>query len=149
MTLPRIVMPDAMLVGTAFLRSALLPYAAQPHVAGVKVGTENPPDSDATAKFVRVRRSGGTRVNVVEDAARLDFMIWHPNDRQRWQLAELVRGLLHAATGTVVSGAPLPAPTTIGQVTEFLGPGAFPDPRDNAREIIMLTVEVRLRGAAV
>jgi hypothetical protein len=42
----------------------------------------------------------------------------------------------------------LPAATTIGQVTEFLGPGAFPDPRDNSREIILLTVEVRLRGAA-
>ena len=145
---PQIKMPDAMLVGTSFLRSALLPYAALPHVTGVRVVTENPPDGDLNAKLVRVRRSGGTRVNLVEDAARLDVMFWHPNDRLRWELAELVRGLLHAATGTVVSGSPLPAPTTIGQVTEFLGPGAFPDPRDNDREIIMLTVEVRLRGAA-
>lgn len=144
----RIVMPDAMLVLTSFLRSALQPYIAQPYVAGVKVSTEMPPGK-TSAVHIRVRRSGGVpAAHYVEDSPRLDFMVWHPNDRQRWQLAELTRGLIHAATGTVVSGAPLPAATTIGRVEEFLGPGAFPDPQDDSREIVMFTAEVRLRGAA-
>jgi hypothetical protein len=148
MTDELIVMPDAELALTLYLRERLAMLSPVPaYASGVRVATENPPASNP-GRFVRIRRSGGTVVNLVEDAARLDAQIWHDSDRNRMALAQLVRAMLFLAKGTVMAAGILPVRTTIGQVVEFVGPGRFEDPLDSSREIILFTVEVRLRGAA-
>lgn len=133
---------------TAALRSMLagLDVGAYPWTAGVKVGTKYPPGTPIV-KHVRVRRSGGTRVSVAETAPRLDYQIWYftddakHDDDQADRLAETVLGLVYQTRNMVVAGV------RIGQSVEFVGPGRFEDPIDPRREIILFTVETRLRAA--
>lgn len=146
------IAPDAVLVMTLWLRGRLAtaPYSSRPEVAGVKVSGELPP-ARTSSRHIRLRRSGGVRANVAQDAPRLDVQIWHEDDRLRAELAELVRALWLSAPNTVVpAGAVNPRATTIGRVTEFAGPNLLPDPvTGSTREIIQWTVETRLRVAAL
>jgi hypothetical protein len=116
-----------------------------PFIVGVKVGTKYPP-GNLPAKFVRVRRSGGVRVGVAETAPRIDYQIWYfsdskDDDENAAKLGELVLGLVTQSRGLVVAGV------RIGQSTEFIGLGRFEDPINPAREIILFTVETRLRAS--
>lgn len=141
--------PDAALVVTHYLRGRLLASPLQV-AAGVLVSGDLPPGKNVV-RHVRVRRTGGVMANTVEDAPRLDLQVWHETDRQRNDLANLVRAFLLDGTGNVVNGAGMAWPVVIGRVAEFAGPNALPDPRSTAspdQEIIQLTAEVRLRGAA-
>jgi hypothetical protein len=55
-------------------------------------------------------------------------------------LGQLVRGFLVALKGVYAN-----VPCYGG--TEFMTPQAMPDPDDDTREIVMLTVDVAMRGA--
>jgi hypothetical protein len=144
-----VLAPDAALVITHYLRDRLV-ASAHPAAAGVAVSGSLPPGRSVT-RHVRVRRTGGTMANRVEDAPRVDVQVWHLDDRQRNALANLCRALIWQATGTVVNGAGMDGPCTIGRVAEFAGPNELPDPRSTAAPesaIIQFTAEMRLRGAA-
>lgn len=133
---------------TTALRSALadLDPGTYPWTQGVKVVTKYPP-AGPLAKHVRVRRSGGTRVSPAETAPRLDYQVWYftddsvNDDENADRLAETVLGLVYQTRNLIVAGV------RIGASTEFLGPGRFEDPIDSRREIILFTVETRLRAA--
>lgn len=149
MSVELIEWPDAELVISGALRAALAAAnpTRYPFAAGVLVATAYPADGATAVKHVRVRRSGGTPVNKVEDAPRLDFQVWYETGaasdaENRMQLARLTRSLLFSLRGNVTAGA------RIGQVTEFVGPGRFGDPINATREIILFTEEIRLRSVA-
>lgn len=139
--------PDAPLVMAAVIREALaaLDPDLYPYAAGVTVSTRYTPGV-SPVKHVRVRRSGGTMVNLVEDAARLDYQVRYDtgheatDEANRTALAGLVYPLIFRATN-VVRGS-----VRIGRSVEFVGPGTFDDPDDPTREIILFTVETRLRA---
>lgn len=129
----------------AGIRATLAGLPSPPaYLSGVECGTQYAPGTNP-AKFVRVRRSGGVAINLVEDAARLDYQVWYetgaPTDvGNRMALAQLVRGIVYSLTNAVVDGV------RIGQSAEFIGPGRFPDPNNSNREIILFTIETRLRA---
>jgi hypothetical protein len=129
-----------------YLRGALgaLDVGRYPFIVDVKVGTKYPPGA-MPGRYVRLRRSGGTRIGVAETAPRIDYQVWYftdgiTDDEGAASLAELVLGLVYQSKGAVVDGV------RIGQSTEFIGPGRFDDPINSAREIILFTVETRLRA---
>jgi hypothetical protein len=128
------------------LRGALaaLDVGTYPFAAEVRVGTKYPPAA-MPARYVRVRRSGGVRVGIVETAPRIDYQVWYftddkDDDENGAKLAELVLGIVTQSRGLIVAGV------RIGQSVEFIGPGRFEDPINPAREIILFTVETRLRA---
>lgn len=152
MNRPGILYPDACLVLVTRLRELYASITVPSYAEDLTFGTKLPKAKDPITRYVRVRRSGGTNVNVVEDAARLDFQVWYPDDEDpalRMWGAQWVRALVHQAQGSVVSPPDSFGPVTIGQVTEFVGPGQFPDPIRGDREIILWTSEIRLRGKAL
>lgn len=134
MTLPVVVPADAELAVVTVLR-ARIAASADPAAAGVTVGTRVPAGA-LPSKFVFVRRVGGTLTNVVQDRARIDIMVQHTDDPARMRLANLCRAWLFASRGT----------NGVQQVTEFMGPARLPDPADDTRQIIMLTVEMTVRA---
>lgn len=137
---------DAELVIITYLRSALGLISPTPtYLQDIVVGRQYPKAADP-GRFVKVTRSGGTMVNKVEDAPRIDFRVWHDGGAHPAMRAALrCRSLMYAARNQVVSSDHLGS-VRVGQVTEFLGPGRFPDPLDDEREIIMFTLETRLRA---
>jgi hypothetical protein len=142
------IYPDAEQVATLYLRAQLAALAPEPDYAtGTAVAAAYPPARDA-GRYVRFRRSGGTsrRPN---DYPRLDVQVWHEDYMGRMNLAQLALSLIGAADGAVVSDASLPRSTTLGEVSEFVGPGRFDDPEVPGRELILFTVEIPMRGAAV
>jgi hypothetical protein len=138
---------DAAYVVLTWLRSVIGIPPVPPAAAGVVFLTKYPAARDLAGPVVRLRRSGGTVLPTLEDSPRLDVQVRHEDDAGRMAVALWVRSLLLAAPGAVVDMADGTV-AIIGRVTEFVGPGQFPDPEDTSREIVMFTVEVRLRGRA-
>lgn len=138
---------DAPLVMCEVVRAGLAALDPDEHpvIVGVRVSTRLPPGTTPT-RHVRVRRTGGVMVNVVEDAARLDYQVRvetgdeTADEAARTELAGLVYPIIFAARNTIVNGA------RVGRSEEFVGPGTFDDPDDPTREIILFTVETRLRA---
>lgn len=137
-TVPVVVMPDAELVALTALRG-LLGARSESYAQGVTVG-RTIPAGQKPAKFVQVRRIGGRDETVVTDRARLDVLIWQDTPDARMALGQMVRGFLVALVGTF-NGV-----TCYGGTT-FMTPVQVPDPADDTREIVMLTVDVDMRGA--
>lgn len=93
------------------------------------------------AEFIRLRRTGGTRANLVVDAATVVVEAWAADEHRAMELAQLARGWLHAAAGTTTDTTP------IYRVLEFSGPAVLPDPEsDQAR--VTQTLQLHLRGTA-
>lgn len=145
-----IVGPDAEQVVLTWLRQAVAAASPAPSFAdGLKLRTKLEPGVSPAGPFATLRRSGGVMTNLVEDAARIDFRVWHDSDGERMALALWLRALAFSSRGSMVTVPRTAGPVTIGRWSEFVGPGRFPDPQDGAREIILFTAEVRLRAAAV
>jgi len=97
-----------------------------------KIPTERP------NSFVRVRRTGGPRLNQVADGAQLTVESYAPTATAAGLLAERARQALHAASSSVVAGS------TVYGVTEVSGPGELPDPlTDQPRYTQTFTFPVR------
>jgi hypothetical protein len=140
--------PDAPLVMSTVVRAGLaaLDTVVYPFLADVKVSTRYTPAASGPVRHVRVRRSGGTMVNLVEDAARIDYQVRYWTDdplndeAAADQLANLVASIVGASRNQIVEGV------RVGKSEEFVGPGRFEDPADAEREIILFTIETRLRA---
>lgn len=93
-------------------------------------------------RFVTVRRSGGTKANIVQDGPLLIFEAWGDAEEDAQDLAQLCRALMQKTQGTVVDAV------SIGHVTEVGGVVSLPDPRsDQARYTFVL--RVLMRGASL
>lgn len=130
-----IVFPDATLAAVTALRAGL---TAQSSTATVGTRVPNP----RPGLFVTVRRLGGVRRNLVTDSAQLTVECWGTTEQTAHDLAQLCRGIVHAARGTDQGG------TVVYYVAEIGGPALLPDPdSDQARYVA--TYEIGTRGTAV
>lgn len=91
-----------------------------PIVAPTKVASRVP--HPRPAKFVQVRRVGGTPLQPVRDQARLDVFCWAATDPEAMTLALQVRAAFWALSGEALSGV------TVYDVAEFMGPRQDDDP---------------------
>ena len=123
--------PDGVAVVRAYLREALVGRGDD-----VPVGTRVP--SPRPARFVRLERVGGTRLDVVTDRPRIDVHCWGDSEESAADLAALARALLFAMPGW--RGA------VAYDVAEVGGPNTLPDP-DSEQPRVVFAVEVSLRGA--
>jgi hypothetical protein len=145
--------PDAELVAVTYLRAALA-ARAEAYAAGVQVHNVVPAGV-RVPKLVRIRRTGGTQLNLAADSPRLQVQVGYSTDapvtdeHDRQQLAQLVWALLRAAVGQEVTVPGWPAPVVCYRVATFGGPVNLPDPADSTRRITQLTVEVGMRGRPV
>lgn len=137
MTVPVVVMPDAELVVVTALR-AFLSGRSEDYCQGVTVGTMVAPGA-APARFVRVRRFGGRTLDKVTDISKIDVVIWNDDAYSRMALGQLVRGFLEAMIGVYGDVA------CYGGTT-FMTPQQMPDPADDTREVVMLSVDIAMHG---
>lgn len=89
----------------------------------IHVGARVP--DDRPTRFVRVRRTGGTKLNLVVDDAQLSVETWGETEAAAHDLAQLCRGLIHAADSTELAG------TQVYRIAEVAGPADLPDPLSN------------------
>lgn len=137
MTFPVVIYPDVELVAVTALRT-FLATRSEAYCQGVTVGTKIAPGVTPT-RFLRVRRTGGRSASTVIDVARLDILIWHDAPDSRMALGQLVRGFLLSLIGTFAGVACYGG-------TDYATPQQMPDPSDDTKEIVMLTVNVSMRG---
>lgn len=134
MTNEVIVFPDATALVISYLRAEL---SARGDSADVGSRIPHPNTTD----LVRVFRTGGTSTLHVTDQAQLTIETYADRAERAHDLAQLVRGLLHALPGTVQFGV------AFYGVVEFSGPQEFPDPVSN-KPRVTFTVQISVRGAA-
>lgn len=128
MTRPAILYPDTVSTVIAYLDAIL----TEP------VHSREP--APFMAPVVTVRRVGGVDAIVI-DRARIDVQVWHNDEADATDLANLVRAHMLAMPG-VHSGV------TVYAVTTFAGPALIWDTdRDLPR--YLMTFEVRVRGTAL
>lgn len=125
-----IVFPDAAALVCTYLREQLVARKVQ-----VPVGTRVP--SPRPARFVRVERIGGPRLDLVTDRPRLDVHCWGASEEDAHDLAQLVRALLLAIPGWRGAAA--------YDVAEVGGPNTMPD-ATSGQDRVALAVEIALRG---
>ena len=126
MSIETIVFPDAVQLVCDHLRAALTPT---PVVS--RVPTTRP------ASFVRVRRVGGVRRNLVTDEPTLTVEAWAASEQAAHDLSQLARAHIYA----------MPGGGDVYRVTEFAGPALLPDPlSDQSR--FTFTVSVATVGEA-
>lgn len=122
--------PDGVAVVRAYLHEQLAARGM-----GVPVGTRVP--SPRPARFVRLERIGGTRVDRITDRPRIDVQCWGDSEESAHDLAQLARALLHAMPGW--RGA------VAYDVAEVGGPNNLPD-AESGQPRYVIAVEVSLRG---
>lgn len=91
------------------------------------------------ARWVRVRRVGGPRRDLVTDQPLLVVEAWDDDDADARDLLQLTRARVDAIEGQVFDGV------TVYGVTEVGGPGSLPDPTSDQPRWTF-TVQVALRG---
>lgn len=89
--------------------------------------------------FIRIRRVGGPKQNLVMDGAQLVIESWAATDVIAHDNLQTARAALYAASGEVVNGV------TIGLVEELSGPGDLPDP-DSDMPRVTMTIIFPCRG---
>lgn len=133
-----ILYPDAVLTVVTYLQDALDADTAHAYADGTLVRTREP--NPFATPLVTVRRVGGPD-SVIVDRPRIDLQVWHTDEQDATDLANLVRALMLAMPG-VRSGV------TVYKVTTFSGPSLIWDTdRDLPR--FLLTFEVSVRGVAL
>ncbi len=128
--------PDAEAVVQAVLLDGLPDYGRGD--TAVKTKTPNPRPEE----FYVVRRTGGPWRDIVTDVPTIVVESWAQDKPTAAAMAQLARGLLHLASGTVVDGV------AIYKVDEFSGPGDLPDPLSGQPRYVQ-TFAVAMRGEAV
>lgn len=91
------------------------------------------------AEFIRIRRVGGPKQNLVMDGAHLAIEGWGATDTAAHDHVQAARAALYAASGEVVGGV------TVGLVEELAGPADLPDP-DSDQPRVTMTMVFPCRG---
>lgn len=125
--------PDAVAVVRSYLK-ATLPKRGETAPVFSQVPAQRP------ARFTRLERVGGTRVDRVTDRPRLAFECWGSGEADATDLAILVRALVFALPGW--HGA------IAYDVLDVGGPNTAPDPASGQYRTLF-AVEVSLRGRAL
>lgn len=133
-----VLYPDAVLTVVTYLQAALDADATHAYADGTVVRTREP--NPFAAPVVTVRRVGGPD-SVVIDRPRIDLQVWHTDEQQATNLAELVRALMLAMPG-------VRSDVTVYKVTTFSGPSLIWDTDRNLPRFL-LTFEVSVRGVAL
>jgi len=131
--------PDTVLTVVTYLQAALDADTSHAYADGALVRTREPNPFPAVP-LITVRRVGGPD-SVVIDRPRIDLQVWHTDEQDATNLANLVRALMLAFPG-VRSGV------TVYKVTTFSGPSLIWDTDRNLPRFL-LTFEVSVRGAAL
>ncbi|MGA5489562.1 hypothetical protein ACPCK1_17620 [Streptomyces pseudogriseolus] len=125
--------PDGVDVVRSYLQAALVARGDD-----VPVVTRVP--SSRPARFVRIERVGGSRLDRITDRPRLDIHCWGPDEGAVADLVKVVRALVFAIPGW--------RGVTAYDVAEVGGPDSAPDPV-SGQERASFAVEVSLRGRAL
>lgn len=127
-----VVFPDVVDIAVQHLTDQL---AIHEQTATVGSVVPNPrPD-----ELVVVRRTGGTRLNLVADEPNITVECWARRAEDAHDLAQLCRAILHAMRASSVAGVP------IYRVTDVGGPVDLPDPTSN-KPRYTFTVAIAARG---
>lgn len=110
---------------------AILPSI--PQAAGYTVGTRVEPNV-TPVKAIRVRLVGGTTGQRVTARPRLDVRIWSDGSAATEGAAKTLARILHGRMEAEL------------KVRTFMIPTPMPDPADGSKTLIMMTVELLLRG---
>lgn len=135
MAQPTVLFPDA---AQLVINAITAGFFTQSETAPVvnEVPAERPDE------FVRVRRIGGQRRDLITDEPRLSIEAWAASVARAQDLAQLARTFVHAMQDGTTNGSP------IYRVTEILGPAELPDPFSTSPRIAQ-TVQVAIRGTAL
>lgn len=114
--------------------------AALPDVLGVAVSTRVP--NPRPASFIRVKRAGGGRRNLVTDAALVVVEAWADTEPAAADLAMRASAALFALAQTDTGGV------WIRRVQEISGPSSFTDPVSGSPRY-QLTAQIDTRGAPI
>ncbi|WP_052337069.1 hypothetical protein [Nocardioides alkalitolerans] len=127
---PTVVMPDAVLWATEYLR-AQLDVRPEAFTADVLVSDEVP--NPREPRMVIVRRDGG-RSETLFDNPRLSFRVWSPRKEDANALAAMVEALVLAAPGH----------GPVIRATSESGPSKVTD--ESAVPLRYLVISIRTRG---
>lgn len=114
------------------LRTYLLPL-----VDGAPIASRVP--DPRPARWVQIRRVGGTQQRPVRDQPRVDVICWAGDDPDAWTLAEQIRRAVHALAGTALLGP------VVYRVDETLGPRQLDDPLTGSPRV-MATYSISVRA---
>lgn len=129
---PVVVLPDAELAVLDFLRAWLV---SLPRWSTLQLGTLVP----AHRPFLQIRRVGGSSDLPGVDAPRVDVIAYHATDYDRMALARDAWAFLVAAASTRAGDA------RVSYLSTVMGPRQMPDPADDTRRVVMLTVDLLVR----
>lgn len=130
-----VVYRDAEFEVLTYLRDALA-GRSETYAAGVDMGNRKP--AAFAPPFIAVRRSGGVSDALIIDHPRVDVQVWHTDDANAHDLAQLCRALLLAMTGT----------GGVIRARDFTGPIPIPDP-ETASPRYLFTVQLAMRGQLI
>lgn len=125
-----VLFPDAEALLVAYLGGLL----------AVPVSTKVP--NPRPASFVRLRRVGGARRDLVTDSPVLVFECWAATETEAERLAATARAHVGALEQTTVSGV------YVRSVEEVGGPVPFPDPATDTPRY-QFTARLNLKGSAL
>lgn len=100
---PVVMFGDAQAAAANALRD-LLAERTEPYTAGATVGTKVPGATAPSLPYVLVRLDGTPSVTLANAVGALRVTVWHADDDQAHDLAQLCQGLLLAYSGPVIRG---------------------------------------------
>lgn len=130
-----IVFPDGVLTAVTILRAGLT-------TKGDTASVHREVPAVRPSRWVQVVLTGGDRHTLVSDAKQVTVSAWAGRFDQAAALAELCRGILGAAAGSVVGGVP------VYRVDEIGSPYDNPDPVTGSQRVTF-SVRLHVRGVAV
>lgn len=130
---PLVLFPDAVLVTVTLLNAGYVDQA-------IDADAFDAVPNNRPTQFTTVRRTGGARTGKVHERAQIAVESWAPTSEAAMDLAQINRGLIGAATSTVVESVP------VGRVEEVSGPADLPDPLSDTPRVSQ-TFTIALRGA--
>jgi hypothetical protein len=130
---PTLIFPDAVELVTAELDRQL------PALMGAAVPVGNRVPDPRPDRFVRVRRTGGTRITVVTEAATIAIEAWALDVAGAEDLAQAARSVVHSMARRTIDGVPVYLVDDVG------GPAEDADELSD-QPVMPFSVAVHVRG---
>jgi metal-dependent amidase/aminoacylase/carboxypeptidase family protein len=127
----RVLFPSALKEVIAILNSKL----------GPPVVGRSP--EEGTTTYLRVRRTGGTQINMIEETAQITIDVYAPDDNQAEDLAQTTRSYAKDLAGTHYTGF------DCKKYTEYSGPREAPDLEAPTLSRWRFTFAIHLKGTAI